>query len=811
MKKITLLFVIASIAKILQGQIEYSTSQTVTSRNFLDNVVIKSGAIVEFNGNFKVAAGKKISVQMNAILIVKNSTITNLNEAKWDGIRLFGNLDCKANNLSHVTVDNSSISGAMVAIRNVYDSYITDINDGGGVRIYQSNFFNNYTDVEIYRSRYDRCNYVRGIYESNFEYDRKWFDKYNKYPSNPKKFSSVYIEDSKLGFLVVGNTFFQNPINGISEKDVMQYKGAINIQTSPILVKNNTFEQCNFSIIVLTAKTPQTEFTSIQSNIFKNNTHTGIVCQESMVEITYNQFIEDTKITEQGMSFIDGIKIEGLFAGRIHSNTFNTSIPPNQSLHPIHGIWAYHMGTGFNQIEACTFNGFKGFSSCIRTNGDMRGNSGGISSGLKVFCCDFRNTDNINNSSLKNGNIRVNDGQVSEFFNSTSLDPSGKIVELPAGNLFSRSKGSVIKIHNEFRPIINYYYGTQPEHFPDNVIVSNRLRRFQDRNCEAVRLKMAPVDIEVYEPKSKWEILSLNISPCDRRWIGDPKILTVNSRISISNHIDWIEGLIAGSKSKLTLLNLNPVLNVDEIQEQRAILSGLGQEHHTGLDMLANDLTQRESLGFETVIQNDIISLFDKMNSPTGEFRKAEYFGSKGNFNQSAIIMANIESKFNDLSDYEKTEFQGLKKVYQVLSSVASEGRNFSYLTSSEKNLLQEVLNSEDMIKAKQKANTIIEECEYRSNLHQSFAIASPEIQVTLYPIPADQYLSLNYTLPENQLGYSFKINNIFGTEIYSDNLTIGTNTTNINTSSFNSGNYILYILNSANERIYSKQFNISH
>jgi hypothetical protein len=130
------------------------TEQWDTYRTITNDFVVKSAdTLIIENTTIAVFKDKKIIVEPNAKLIVKNSTITNYKDCSnsyWQGILVEGNANLSQNetNQGVVELNNSVIENAHVAISTIDSNYNWD-KTGGIIKANNTTFLNNNKSIEF--------------------------------------------------------------------------------------------------------------------------------------------------------------------------------------------------------------------------------------------------------------------------------------------------------------------------------------------------------------------------------------------------------------------------------------------------------------------------------------------------------------------------------------------------------------------------------------------------------------------------------------------------------------------------------------
>ncbi|MFH1936551.1 MAG: NosD domain-containing protein, partial [Bacteroidota bacterium] len=166
-----------------------TSDTTWTEKITMDrSIIVKSPAVFTIKCEVKFPPQARIQVKPGAELIVDGGTLTNTCFTMWQGIEAWGASDLPQTPVSNqslvIFTNNATLKNARIGISNcgldrngniMWDSV------GGVIRTYNSNFHDNYKDIQILPNRY----YTSGckFYNTNFTSTRRLIDSVS-YPSD---------------------------------------------------------------------------------------------------------------------------------------------------------------------------------------------------------------------------------------------------------------------------------------------------------------------------------------------------------------------------------------------------------------------------------------------------------------------------------------------------------------------------------------------------------------------------------------------------------------------------------------------------
>ena len=790
MKNLILLItfcILNTLCSSLNSATIYNSTQLVTSRSFSDDVIIQkpsptAGSVtVTFIGNFQVAAGKTITVGEDCILMIENSTLT-CNNGKWNGIRMQGqnpNQCAKSKWTSYLSVKNSTLNNARVAIRNIIDSKLFSTDEGGSVYVDNSIFNNNGNDIEILRNSYGKCALPHGIYNSTLNYNLST-------AADIEMASLVLIESM---YEVIGNTFnYVSPTRNGDDAQIALFSGA-----SSSTIIDNEFNNSDYGVVSKGVNSKFFNQSLIFDNVFNNFSESAILLSDNPSTSVKSNIINDNSIPLNTSGIRSGIKIEGSYLGRNFNNKVNNTSNTTGSVQSV-GMFLSNLGTGFNTVENPSFSGFTHSSdlAAVYTTGMMRNTTN--SSGLFVECGDFTQVNRPN--MLFTHSVR-------EHFGTPSYDPLTQIISyLPAGNRFSLSQPSVAKINNS-GGAIQYYHNdiVNPEQFPDWTSATNRIRVSSNKTCGNNFLKMGSVS-EEKEPKETTKLGLFQRNPCGFEiFIPSDQILVAISRDQISDFIGVVKGYIFGVQTEILNLNTNPSTSIELIQEKHAILSGLAHEKYKAELLLANDMIARESIG-DTVSSDSIIGRLSSMHQISGEFMLCEYYASKQLFNKSIEVINGLNSKYPSLSPEEIFDYAKLKEIYTIQNQLFNSNRRIHELTASEIVQLELLANLQIDNTAKLRSQLMLKQRAQIVKHGSANSQSNNLITISVSPNPANQ----QFEIPNLEPNQRVEIYSLTGNLQYSATVLLNTNQLVVNTQSWNIGMYYIHLYDANNVSIGSGQ-----
>ena len=773
---IIIMYILNTVNNTLSSTIIYYSAQLVTSRSFNDDVIIQktspmAGSIaVTFIGSFQIAAGKTITVGEDCVLMIENSTLT-CNNGKWNGIRMQGqnpNGCAKSKYTSYLSVKNSTLNNARVAIRNIIDSKLFSTDEGGSVYVDNSIFNNNGNDIEILRNSYGKCALPHGIYNSTLNY--------NLSTAADIEMASVVLIESM--YEVIGNTFnYVSPTRNGDDAQIALFSGG-----SSSTIIDNEFKNSDFGVV---SKGPKTKFFNqslIFDNVFNNFSESAILLSDNPFTTVKANIVNDNSIPLNTSGIRAGIRIEGSYLGRNFNNKVNNTSNTTGSVQSV-GMFLNNLGTGFNTVENPSFSGFIHSSdlAAVYTTGMMRNTTN--SSGLFVECGDFTQVNRPN--MLFTHSVR-------EHFGTPSYDPLTQIISyLPAGNRFSLSQPSVAKINNS-GGAIQYYHNdiVNPEQFPDWTSATNRIRVSSTKTCRNNFLKMGSVS-EEKEPQETTKLRLFQRTPCGFEiFIPRDQILVEISRDQISDFIGVVKGHISVLNAEILSLNANPSSGTAElIQEKKAILSGLTHEKYKAELLLVNDMIARESIG-DSISSDSIISRLSAMHQISAEFMLCEYFASKQLCHRSIEVINGMSSKYPGLSSEEVFDYAKLKDIYHVLLQLSNSNRRIHELTASEISQLELLANLTIDNTAKLRAQYILRQRKQMLNHGSTSTNPSNLISISAFPNPANHQFEISNLEPNQKV----EIYSLAGNLKYSATVPMNTNQLVVNSQSWNLGIYYIHL-----------------
>jgi hypothetical protein len=764
MKKITTLM-LSALGLCLNSQINLSGNQTITSRSFNDNVIVKAGANIKFNGNFNISPNKSILIEADGILEINNSTL-DCGSGRWNGIRMIGDNSCMGKFNSYLAVKNSTIKNAIIAIRNVEDNAVYSNLQGGCVYIDNGNFEENCNYVEIYRNKLGKCNLDIGIFKSRFEMANFSCPSNSVSPRQPQH--CVYLENAS--YLIEGNSFY-------FPQSIPQGKIQLGMKSCENIVKGNNFYLSDLGINVEATNKPSVKNSSLLNN-FIVNYRNGIKIQDGNTDVTNNQMNHDP--APSGGS---GLEINSLFYGRNLGNKFFVK---SGGAGPV-SMRLRNLGTGHNTIDNAqfkvNFNANKNNPSVLAI-GNMRGRANGFMSGLKMDCSDFT-------VHYRHAFMVDNGGAVRQEFNTVTLDPITQLpIIYPAGNKFISNEPSYNKIDNKGSFLDYFWNANVSVEFPDKNINTNIVFIYLPKPCGAAFLKSAG-KIEYESPQKITEML-LHKMPCGfvTRLIPVDKILTGPSKVSLRDYVISLNDRITIEKNILIGLKNQIPLPVEEISLKNTIVSGLAEERYSTLDVLAKDLLARESLDLEANV-NQIVQTFKDMEHPTADIRLAEYYGSKGQYPMAMQAVIGINTRYTDLHDDELYDYSKYLDYYSIMNDMAMGNRDEYSLNNTDIIRLTALKNLDKIIAPKLRAEGILNDYD-AAIMSQSNTLSSGDFIQSIFPNPSDNNTTVELALPEGYGSVQICIYDFNGNKKKTIDVPANTSSLTISTQDLIAGSYIV-------------------
>ena len=372
-----------------------TSNETWTSdRYFKGDITVKAGKILTINCGVAMSAGAKIIVEKTAALVVNGGTITNISGRSWDGIYVWGDpaksqaLNSGNTNLAQfqgwAKFYNATISHAKIGVRNHNNPWSEN---GGIITAYNTNFFDNYIDVEQVGPSSTPAGLASAsrFYNCNFKTNTDIGDNLSPY-AHVNLYRSVGAGFYGCNFEYAAGTVYNNPgygIYSVNSKFTADKSGA-----TP-----NVFKDLDRGVYVNNWN--PLNVPSISNSQFINNTGYGAYFMNA------NTLVFQKNLVQNPGNYMawSGVYLNNCKYYTIKSNTFTEDLNNKASV----ALSIYNSSAGAHQVYRNSFS-----KSWIGVN--AMGNNSGLSNvtdGLKMNCNDFTPTANLYDIALDLGNSSV--------------------------------------------------------------------------------------------------------------------------------------------------------------------------------------------------------------------------------------------------------------------------------------------------------------------------------------------------------------------------------------------------------------------
>jgi hypothetical protein len=459
---------------IIADDVTWSTDTYVD----VDITILNGGKLRIQNCSLFMAPGKRIVVEENAVLKVKNSTITV--DANFVS-------DCSTSNFWHgIEIHGASTPSGQVGIANIYNSnieyaenavYLADLPGFylpyGHLYTAHSTYRNNRVALNLFYDSPSSNPYATYlVIRCNFIVDENFPSPVNSSPYQ------VLIGN-------IGRTRFEGcNFSTYSLGDFSNSQGIFAYNSSPVIKSYcgpgypddpcpvNAFALSTFSGFKNGIQLINADGSTIEEVSFSNCLH-GINAKSSN-----NLNIRDNIFTVANINNIQrsGIDLDECTGYTVDGNQFFVDNPDDLSLTSI-GLYILKSGEDYNAV---TNNSFTGLRRGIYVSGRNRNPSAPMI-GLGLFCNTHDNADAGSQSSSGPFDVYTD-------FGATMASLQGS-PDRPAGNLFSDNtitNGADFYYFNLSSQLDYWYKGNgASEEFPDNVFQVDRSPSDDDSNCGA--------------------------------------------------------------------------------------------------------------------------------------------------------------------------------------------------------------------------------------------------------------------------------------------------------------------------------------
>ncbi len=680
------------------------------------DVVIKNGGILTITCNLVMKSSAIIVVEPGGKLIVDGGTITTEDSSQWQGIQIWGDVTAPQTATNgvyqqgYVELKNgATIKNAVCALALWKPNDYTKT--GGIVIADNANFINNAKSVHatnyVYVSNNLEAKYKASFTRCNFEINDEYL--------GTETFIKHVLLCNVKGVDFLGCSFSVDN----TASNVSYYSIGLQLTDAQATVSY----YCNENIMPCPNAVPST-FNGFYSALYA--THTSYT--QRPFEVADSEFYNN----------VNGIYAENTGYAQIYGNTFNV---PSKNI-CTYGV--YIEGISSIAIESNDFIGpGQGYYNCgilvknspydnsISKNSFTNLTFGNESVGKNYDIIEVRPTRTIG---LKYSCNTNSDNLTADFYihdaggNSDGLMNQGK-QSLSAGNTFS---SDVYHIYNTARTFTYYYDTLYPNRKP--VIVSYSIVRTKTNNANS----------------------------CNSGGGG------IVNKSHISDYRDAED-------------NCNRIIAALESENNPDIIEALEAEYnnaeHQRLTIIGNAV--REILMDSISNINDVRQWLYKANTPSADRAICATYLSQGDYETAinkAVAMINDYQMQGDAL-IEQTEYIGILRLQQ---KVESDGRVMQQLNNDELNQIERLYDNgtgiaRSIAKAILEMNGYMFECDCENELvtrggkspkedATSETAEAEEYFFTVSPVPAKDYIIINYNLPTDHA--SLTITNSLGVAV---------------------------------------------
>ena len=779
-------------------QTSFYGTQTITSQNFPNGAVIKSGAIITMNGNFKVGKDKRIYIESGGFLIVQNATIESIS-GYWTGIEMstLTSYPCNGGNHFGVRTIHSSIRDAWVGIRNIDLPIIlqipsVDVKDaiGGFVDVDDCIFNNRWADIMIYNEIHV-CGMIGEIKNSTFQY------------MYTQAHNAIAIQNSSK---VIRNNFFLNNTNGFANYAIILYNF-----TGDIL--NNSFGNCNVNSTGISSSirykqdigfyTVPHPYGSISLRVLNNNF--GGVNQSIFVPANidilsinlniYNYFCNN--IFNRNGATTNPVKFNCPFFGEFSTNELTDTKLLLSNTNP--------------DGQNVGFNTFLGDLNKIETIGNLRNGT----NGQGFYCNKFISTANNTTPDISlGGNIIKEHG----YFNSKN----GNYLCLK--NEYTQSA----KSFNSSGLQINYYHsGSNYVPVNNTGLMALYYNSLSQTNLCLNLTNSLPIDNSDNDEATLKTNLFNDIITADENLTNTDRTALLSDYYDLINIKEVLEDAAPkeipclGEYLNLVYEKILTVEDLEKVQEIESYLNELEADIINEYDAEEDEV--KKSVGLNTIqkIRNGIVDrlmidqmshvilgdtidmdtfsfLARKYHNIMSEYKIAEMYFRQNNWEEAKNVFDSLPN-FYLLDSAAQADRDNMILLLNVFITAKNAERTLQQLIQTEISTLQSIVNSNTVYASKMACRTLDlneQNCSNESQITYDENEYEEELIATVYPVPeVDEFINIQ---AEFIIAY---------VEIYDQNgnlmLTASPNEDNyiMEVSSLETGNYILVLHNSLDQK----------
>ena len=773
------------------------------------NVIVKNGGELKITDTVYFVLPGKIVVEQGGKLIVDNGIITTKNYNPWLGIEVLGDPELNQSPTSNQgwvqVINGGTIANAETAIRAGIKTFSEErfnyTQTGGIVQVENAIFSNNQTAIEMLPYNNINISYIR---HSTFETKATVLN--TVVPDYFIKLIANNIQDiSGCTFKNYRNVLEPNSLargNGIYvfNSNLKNKCSSLITPCPPTEYYPNKFTNLYYGIYVLSAG--HNSYISVIKNEFENNYRSLYLSGVTNARVTSNDFIINTPFEENGGY---GMYLDGCTGYWVEDNEFRHNGTSATGI----GLIVNNSGTNPNEVYRNRFIRLEQGISAQGTNKDYNTNIG-----LQLLCNDFVDTW---------ADILIPKSESDRRFGIAAWQGDSTFV---AGNLFHHHTGVPYNdINNEGEHItyfVPYNYDQVfqrviPQSFTANTVtITSVLLNFPwsfsdgcpcklsiggGGNEEELMQQMAESSQQEEEIRGmlalmvdggntnelSWDVY-MSTSP-EAMELYD-ELMAISPWLSdtvVSNAIYKEDVLINAMIRDIMVANPQTAKSAKLMDELNQRWTPLPDYMKAQILQGKNFISLREKIesklarhlldkaiavsSLARIFQNDndsLIWLWENDNSLASKYNLAFMYLEMGQSVQGTAVLNNIPSQIN-LSNLQQSEYQQIQILYDILASLAQEGKGIQNAESQHISMLLDIESESTGPAAVYARNALLalQALTYNEPIllpdllksramettYQTMLENLPTKSLNVYPLPARDFLIVEYVMDAEAKG----------------------------------------------------------
>ena len=785
-----------------------TTSTTWNTRiRYSGNITVDPEAILTITSMLYMDAGTKITVEPGGKLVVDGGTITTECLDPWLGIEVLGDPDLNqfpTSNQGWVQVINGgTIANAETAIRAGIKTFSEErfnyTQTGGIVQVENAIFSNNQTAIEMLPYNNTNISYIR---HSTFETKATVLN--TVVPDYFIKLIANNIQDiSGCTFKNYRNVLEPNSLargNGIYvfNSNLKNKCSSLITPCPPTEYYPNNFTNLYYGIYVLSAG--HNSYISVIKNEFENNYRSLYLSGVTNARVTSNDFIINTPFEENGGY---GMYLDGCTGYWVEDNEFRHNGTSATGI----GLIVNNSGTNPNEVYRNRFIRLEQGISAQGTNKDYNTNIG-----LQLLCNDFTDTW---------ADILIPKSESDRRFGIAAWQGDSTFM---AGNLFHHHTGVPYNDINNEGEHITYFYPFQntnrrlvPKEFTENTVTIVPVHhvipwdyaigcpcQLESGGGGQEEEMMDQMSESRQQAEATEEILGLLIDA------GDTEALHWDVLMSTSPQAMQVYGELIGASPWLSDTVLSAAILKEDVLLDAMIRDIMVANPNTAKsDKLLEELEQRwtplpEYMKAQILQGKNLVSarehaeallarhrlnqtravnalarawqqntdsliwLWNTDNNLISKYNLAFMYLEMGQSAQGTAVLNNIPSQIS-LSNSQQSEYQQIQILYDILASLAQEGKGIQNAESQHISMLLDIESESTGPAAVYARNALLalQALTYNEPIllpdllksramettYQTMLENLPTKSLNVFPLPARDFLIVEYVMDAEAKG----------------------------------------------------------